>query len=181
MMEMEGSRHHEALYLNSGFPSPRTHWMSSSVSAYQTRNFPYEENSPNQTEAVDNVAKSEKEVLDLELPVFEYNERGEERGFMNGEVDGVPNFLKEQSLESGNRSSKLQLDLNEPAKIEEHSDYVFNQFLSPTTSNEIGQESDKKNEGEDSVKDSHGMNEAQCQPLSANCQGGKKMYILISS
>ncbi|VVB13635.1 unnamed protein product [Arabis nemorensis] len=173
MMEMEVTRHNEALYLNSGFPGPRTHWMSSSVSAYHTGSFPYEEDIPNQIEAVANVAKSEK-VLDLELPVFEYN--GEERGFMNGEVDGVPNFLKEQSLrrmslECGRQSNKPQLDLNEPAKIEEHSDYGFNQFLSSVTSNEIGEESDTKNEGEDSVKDSYGMDEAEGQPLSAKCQG----------
>lgn len=186
MMELEVTRHNEALYLNSGFPSPTTHWMSSSISAYHTGSYPYGENCPNQIEAVDSVKKSEKKVLDLELPVFEYNDRGEERGFMNGEVDEVPNFLKEQSLrmmslKSGKQLNKLQLDLNEPAKIEEHSDYGFNQFLSSVTSNGIGKESDTKNEGEDSVKDSYGKNEAEGQPLSARCQGGKELYILISS
>ncbi|XP_018476236.1 uncharacterized protein LOC108847487 [Raphanus sativus] len=52
MMEMEGSRQQdeeEALYLNSSVPSPTTHWMSSSVSIYQTRNFPCEQQlMPNQ-------------------------------------------------------------------------------------------------------------------------------------
>uniref|UniRef100_A0A1J3JUS4 Uncharacterized protein n=1 Tax=Noccaea caerulescens TaxID=107243 RepID=A0A1J3JUS4_NOCCA len=149
MMEMEGARHHEALNLNSSFLSLRTtHWMDSSVSTYQTRNFPSEENVSNQREAVDHVDKSKKKVLDLELPVLECPGRKEESGFMNGEV--------EQSLEPSNRLNKLQLDLNEPAKTGEHSDYVFNQFLSPAvTSVETGQESDKKKEEEDSVKSSN--------------------------
>lgn len=153
MMEMEGVRHHEALNLNSSFLSLRTtHWMDSSVSAYQTRNFPYEENVSNQLEAVDHVDKSKK-VFDLELPVLECHDRKEESGFMNGEVSS--NFLIEQSPEPSNRLDKLQLDLNEPAKTGEHSDYVFNQFLSPVTSVETGQESDKKKEEEDSVKSSN--------------------------
>lgn len=184
MMEMEKTRHHKALYLNSGFPIPRTHWMSSSISAYQTRNLPNEEDIPNQIEAgllVDNkVEKFEKKVLDLELPVFEYNN-------MHGEVHEAQKILEEQSLrrmslDSGKQSNKLKLDLNEPAKIEEHSDYVFNQFLSPVTSNEIGEEFDTKNEGESSVKGSNGMHEAQG---SVKCVEGKKMelfvYILVSS
>ncbi|XP_019097819.1 PREDICTED: uncharacterized protein LOC104768985 [Camelina sativa] len=163
MMEMEGTRHQNAVYLNSGFPIPRTHWMSSSISAYQTRYLPHEENIPYQMEAellVDNkVEKSEKKVLDLELPVFEYND-------MHGGVHEAPNFLKEQSLrmmslDSGKQLSKLQLDLNEPAKIEEHSDNVFSQFLSPVTSDGIREESDRKNEGESSLKGFNGMNEAQ--------------------
>lgn len=172
MMEMERTRHHEALYLNSGFPSHRTQWMNSSISSNQNRSFLCEEQIPNQIEAVDNVEKSEKNVLDLELPVFESNDREKERGSVNGEADEVPNFLKKQSLKSGKQSNRLQLDLNEPAKIDEQSDYVFSQFLSPVTSNEIGEESNTKNEGEDSVKGSHWMNEAQG---SVKCRGGKKM------
>ncbi|KAL1196784.1 hypothetical protein V5N11_024602 [Cardamine amara subsp. amara] len=162
MMEMERTRHHEALYLSSGFPSHRTHCMNTSVfSTYQNRNFRCEEYIPNQIEAVDNVDKSEKKVLDLELPVFEYNDREEERGdSTNGEVDVVPNFLKEQSLESG-KQNKLLLDLNEPPKIDEQSDYVFNQFLCPVTSNEVGEEYD-------SIKGSNGMNEVQG---SVKCRG----------
>ncbi|RID68132.1 hypothetical protein BRARA_C00314 [Brassica rapa] len=146
MMEMEGTRQHEeALYLNSSVPSLTTHWMSSNVSIYQTRNFPYEENIPNQTEAADNVKKPEKMVLDLELPVLECHDGEEETSLMNGEVAN--------SLESGSQSNKLQFDLNEPAETEE--DY---QFLSPVSSNE----SDKKNEGEGrSVKGSCWMYEAQ--------------------
>lgn len=142
MMEMEGTRQHEeALYLNSSVPSPTTHWMSSNVSTYQT----YEENIPNQTEAADNVKKPEKMVLDLELPVLECHDGEEETSLMNGEVAN--------SLESGSQSNKLQFDLNEPAEIEEHY-----QFLSPASFNE----SDKKNEGEEgSVKGSCWMYEAQ--------------------
>lgn len=141
MMEMEGTRQHEeALYLNSSVPSPTTHWMSSNVSTYQT----YEENIPNQTEAADNVKKPEKMVLDLELPVLECHDGEEETSLMNGEVAN--------SLESGSQSNKLQFDLNEPAEIEEHY-----QFLSPASFNE----SDKKNEGEEgSVKGSCWMYEA---------------------
>ncbi|EOA20166.1 hypothetical protein CARUB_v10000460mg [Capsella rubella] len=163
MMEMEGTRHHRASFLNSGFPIPRSHWMGSSISAYQTRNLSHEADIAYQMEAellVENkVEKFEKKVLDLELPVFEYND-------MDEEVHEAPNFLKQQSLrrmslDSGQQFSKLQLDLNEPAKIEEHSDIVFNQFLSPLTSNEIGEQSDTKNEGESSVKGSNGTNEAQ--------------------
>ncbi|CAL9229558.1 unnamed protein product [Arabidopsis halleri] len=159
MMEMEETRHHKALYLNSGFPIPRTHWMSSSISAYQTRNLPHEEEDIPRLLVDNKVEKFEKKVLDLELPVFEYND-------MLGEVHEAQNFLVEQSLkrmslDSGKQSSKLLLDLNEPAKIEEHSDYVFNQFLSTVTSNEIGEESDTKNEGESLVKGSNGMDEAQ--------------------
>ncbi|ESQ40713.1 hypothetical protein EUTSA_v10015619mg, partial [Eutrema salsugineum] len=160
MMEMEGTRHNVAMHLDSSFP--RTHWMNSSVSTYQTRDFLYEGNFTNRTEAVDNLEKSEKVVLDLELPVIEYDDREVERGLMNGEVCEVSNFLKEQSLESSNQLNKLQLDLNEPAKIEEqHSDNVLSQFPSPVTSNEIVKESDEKNEGRDSV-----MNEAQGQQSS---------------
>ncbi|CAE6090299.1 unnamed protein product [Arabidopsis arenosa] len=159
MMEMEETRHHKTLYLNSGFPIPRTHWMSSSISAYQTRNLPHEEEDIPRLLVDNKVEKFEKKVLDLELPVFEYND-------MFGEVHEAQNFLEEQSLkrmslDSSKQSSKLLLDLNEPAKIEEHSDYVFNQFLSTVTSNEIGEESDTKNEGESLVKGSNGMNEAQ--------------------
>ncbi|KAF3547360.1 hypothetical protein DY000_02000335 [Brassica cretica] len=145
MMEMEGTRQHEeALYLNSSVPSPTTHWMSSNVSTYQT----YEENTPNQIEAADNVNKPEKMVLDLELPVLECHDGEEETSQMNGEVHEVAN-----SLESGSQSNKLQFDLNEPAKSEE--DY---QFISPVSSDE----SDKKNEGEEgSVKGSCWMYEAQ--------------------
>ncbi|CAA7026958.1 unnamed protein product [Microthlaspi erraticum] len=136
MMEMGGARHHEALNLNSSFLSlGTTHWMSSSVSTYQTRN---EENIPNHLEAVDHADKSKEKVLDLELPVLECHVRRKERGSVNGEVGEVSNF-----------------DLNEPAKIEEHSDYVLNQFLSPVTSVEIGEESGKKNEEEDCVKSSN--------------------------
>ncbi|CAG7878999.1 unnamed protein product [Brassica rapa] len=132
MMEMEGTH--------------TTHWLSSSVSVHQTRNFPYgEENIPNQTEAVDSTKKSEKMVLDLELPVLECHDGEEETSLMNGEVAN--------SLESGSQSNKLQFDLNEPAKTEE--DY---QFISPDSLNE----SDKKNEGEEgSLKGSCWMYEAQ--------------------
>ncbi|XP_010452743.1 PREDICTED: uncharacterized protein LOC104734796 [Camelina sativa] len=164
MMEMEGTRQQNAMYLNPVFPIPRIHWMSSSISAYQTRGLPHEEDIPYQMEAellVDNkVEKFEKKVLDMELPVFEYND-------MHGGVHEAPNFLKEQSLrmmslDSGNQLSKLQLDLNEPAKIEEHSDNVFSQFLSPVTSDRIREESDDtKNERESSLKGFNGMNEAQ--------------------
>lgn len=149
MMEMEGTRqqHEEALYLNSSVPSLTTHWMSSDVSIYQTRNFPYEENIPNQDEAADYVKKPEKMVLDLELPVLECHDGEEETSLMNGQVHEVAN-----SLESGSQSNKLQFDLNEPAEIEEHYE-----FLCPVSSNE----SDKKNEGEDSVKGSCWMYEAQ--------------------
>lgn len=160
MMEMEETRHNKALYLNSGLPIPRTHWMSSSISAYQTRNLPHEEENISRLLVDNKVEKFEKKkVLDLELPVFEYSD-------MLEEVHEAQNFLEEQSLQrmsldSGKQSSKLQLDLNEPAKIEEHSDYVFNQFLSSVISNEIGEESDTKNEGESLVKGSNGINEAQ--------------------
>ncbi|KAL0709156.1 hypothetical protein Bca4012_016134 [Brassica carinata] len=147
MMEMEGTRqqHEEALYLNSGLPSlttlSSTHWMSSNVSIYQTRNFPCEQqHMPNQTEAVSDVNKSEKMVLDLELPVLECHDGEEETSLMNIEVHEVAN------------SNKLQFDLNEPAEIEEHYE-----FLCPVSSNE----SDKKNEGEDLVKGSCWMYEAQ--------------------
>lgn len=142
MMEMEGSRQQdeeEALYLNSSVPSPTTHWMSSNVSIYQTRNFPCEQQQlmPNQTEAVSDVKKPEKLVLDLELPVLECHDGGEEEtSLMNGQVHEVAN-----SLESGSKSNKLQFDLNEPAEIEEHYE-----FTSPVSS----VESDKKNEGEGS-------------------------------
>ncbi|XP_010423171.1 PREDICTED: uncharacterized protein LOC104708321 [Camelina sativa] len=158
MMEMEGTQHQNALYLNPAFPIPRAHWMSSSISAYQTRYLPHEEDIPYHMEAerlVDNnVEKFEKKLLDLEVPVFEYND-------MHGGVHDAPNFLKEQSLRRSLDSGKLQLDLNEPAKIEEHSDNVFSQFLSPVTSNGIREGSDTKNEGESSLKGFNGMNEAQ--------------------
>lgn len=180
MIEMEETRHHKALYLNSGLHIPRTHWMSSSISAYQTRNLPHEEEDIPRLVVDNKVEKLEKKVLDLEVPVFEYND-------MLGEVHEAQNFLEEQSLkrmslDSGKQSSKLLLDLNEPAKIEEHSDYVFNQFLSTVTSNEIEEESDTKNEGESLVKGSNGMDEAQ---ESVKCREGKKMevyvYIYVSS
>ena len=157
MMEMEGTRQHEeALYLNSSVPSPTTHWMSSNVSTYQT----YEENIPNQTEAADNVKKPEKMVLDLELPVLECHDGEEETSLMNGEVAN--------SLESGSQSNKLQFDLNEPAEIEEHY-----QFLSPVSSDE----SDKKNEGEEgSVKGSCWMYEAK-----GKIMFNIKFYILVKA
>ena len=147
MMEMEGTH--------------TTHCLSSSVSVYQTRNFPYgEENIPKQTEAVDSTKKSEKMVLDLELPVLECHDGEEETSLMNGEVAN--------SLESGSQSNKLQFDLNEPAETEE--DY---QFLSPVSSNE----SDKKNEGEGrSVKGSCWMYEAQ-----GNIMFNIKFYIFIEA
>ena len=146
-MEMEGTH--------------TTHCLSSSVSVYQTRNFPYgEENIPKQTEAVDSTKKSEKMVLDLELPVLECHDGEEETSLMNGEVAN--------SLESGSQSNKLQFDLNEPAETEE--DY---QFLSPVSSNE----SDKKNEGEGrSVKGSCWMYEAQ-----GNIMFNIKFYIFIEA
>ncbi|KAF8118716.1 hypothetical protein N665_0002s0030 [Sinapis alba] len=148
MMEMEGTRQQEeALYLNSSVPSPTTHWMNSNVSIYQTRNFPCEQHMPNQTEAVSDVNKSEKMVLDLESPVLECHDGEEQTSLMNGEVHEVANSLK-----SGSQLNKLQFDLNEPAEIEEHYE-----FLCPVSSNE----SDKKNEGEDSVKGSCWMYEAQ--------------------
>ncbi|CAH2073645.1 unnamed protein product [Thlaspi arvense] len=178
MLEMERTRRHEALYLNSTFPSLGTHWMNPSVSTYQTRSFVYEDNILNRIEAADNVEKSEKVVVDLELPVFECSDREVERGLMNGEVHKVATFLKEQSVESGNQLSKLQFDLNEPAKIEEDSGYVFNQFLSPpVTSNETGE---KKNEVEDSVKGSDWMNEAQGQQSSVKCRGGHGIDLNMS-
>ncbi|CAH8388097.1 unnamed protein product [Eruca vesicaria subsp. sativa] len=125
MMEMEGTRN-------------TTHWLSSSVSMYQTRSLPYEENIPKQVESLENVKKSEKMVLDLDLPVLECHDGDEETILMNGEVHEVAN--------------KLQFDLNEPAEIEEQY-----QFLSPVAS----KDSDKKNEGEDSVKGSCWMYEVQ--------------------
>ncbi|KAJ0235301.1 Uncharacterized protein HA466_0268900 [Hirschfeldia incana] len=140
MMEMEGTRQQheeEALYLNSSVPSPTTHWMSSNVSVYHTRNFPCEQqHMPNQTEAVSDVKKPEKLVLDLELPVLECHDGEEETSLINGQVHEVAN-----SLESGSKSNKLLFDLNEPAEIEEHYE-----FISPVSS----VESDKKNEGEGS-------------------------------
>ncbi|CAN8298641.1 unnamed protein product [Cochlearia groenlandica] len=154
MMGMEETRHHEALYLNSTFPSHRTHWMSSCVSTYQTMN---------QTKAVDNVEK----VLDLELPDFGYHDRGEESSLMCGEFT---NFLKEESLESGHQSSKLLLDLNEPAKTEEDSEHVSDQFLSPVISNEIG---------ENSAKVSNSMNEPQGQ-IGRGCGIDLNMSPLLS-
>lgn len=92
----------------------------------------------------DEIDKSGEVVLDLELPF--YGDIWEEEGSKNGEVLEVPNFPKDQSPRSMSLESVVQpesvhllgfsnfkciLDLNEPARIEAHSDYELNQFLIP--------------------------------------------------
>ncbi|XP_024007517.1 uncharacterized protein LOC18011924 isoform X1 [Eutrema salsugineum] len=140
MMKMEGTnniysqpRH---LFLNARASSPRAsiHWMGSAISTSKTSVLPPDDASAKIDEAGffgDESDKSGEKVL--------------EKGLKNGQVHQVLNFAKDQSPrsiksavhpENVQHSSALLrsnciLDLNEPAKIEEHSDYELNQFLSP--------------------------------------------------
>lgn len=156
MMQMEEANNlysqPQHLLLDAGVSSPRRSilWMGSCVSTSKTSVFPPEEAFSNIDEAGISryeIDKSRQKVLDLELPSYGYldiGEEGEEEGSKNGEV---LNFPKDQpprimSLESvvqpenvqhltGLARSKCIVDLNEPAKIWEHSDYELNPLLSP--------------------------------------------------
>ncbi|CAL9244467.1 unnamed protein product [Arabidopsis halleri] len=141
MMEMEETNNlytqPQHLFPNAGVSSPRRsiHWMGLSISSAKIDEAGI---------SGDEIDKSGEKVLDLELP--SYGDIWEEEGSKNGEVLEVPNFPKDQSPRSMSLESVVQpesvhllglsnfkciLDLNEPARIEAHSDYELNQFLIP--------------------------------------------------
>lgn len=153
MMEMEETNnlYSQPRHLLAGASSPRAslHWMGSSISTSKTSVLPPKDVSAKIDEAGfsgDESDKSGEKVLDLELLSYGYLDTGEEEeGSKNGEVHEVTNYPKDQSPRSSSFESVVQpenmrhltdlskciLDLNEPAKIEKHSDYELNQFLSP--------------------------------------------------
>ncbi|VVB17594.1 unnamed protein product [Arabis nemorensis] len=126
------------LLLNAGDSSPRAgiHWMSSSISTSKTRVLPPKEDGSAKIDEAgisgDESDKYREKVLDLELPSYGYLDIGEEEeGSKNGEVHESVFQLENVRHLTGFSRSKCILDLNEPAKIEEHSDYEPNHFLSP--------------------------------------------------
>lgn len=157
-MEMEKTNNlyiqPQHIFSNARVSTPRRsiHWMGSSISTSKTSVWPIEDASAKINEAGisgDEIDKSGDEVLDLELPSYGHRDiwEEEEEGSKNVEVLEAPNFPKDQSPRSMSLESVVQpgsvqqltglsrfkciLDLNEPAKIEEHSDYELNQFLTP--------------------------------------------------
>ncbi|XP_023643749.1 uncharacterized protein LOC17876703 isoform X2 [Capsella rubella] len=132
------------------YPDDRGHWMGSCISTSKTSVWSPEDASAKTDEAGisgDEIAKSGEKLLDLESLSSGCRGIWEEEGLKNGEVHEAPNFPKDQSPRSMSLESVVQpgsvqhltglskfkciLDLNEPAKIEDHSDYELNQFLTP--------------------------------------------------
>ncbi|XP_010483794.1 PREDICTED: uncharacterized protein LOC104762242 [Camelina sativa] len=149
MMEMEETNNiytqPQHLFPNAGGRS--IHWMGSIISTSKTSVWPPEDASAKIDEAGvsgDEIDKSGEKVLDLESPSYEYLDM-EEEGSKNVEVPSFPkddqspsympleSFVQPESVQhlTGLSRFKCKLDLNEPAKIGEHSDYELNQFLTP--------------------------------------------------
>lgn len=176
-MEMEETNNlytqPQHLFPNAGVSSPRRsiHWMGLSISTAKIDEAGI---------SGDEIDKSGEKVLDLELPSFGYRDIWEEKSSKNGQVLEVPNFPKDQSprsmsLESvvqpesmqhllGLSSFKCILDLNEPARIEAHSDYELNQFLTPAK-----------------TRSERAEPEVQGQRISTKCQAGGEclLYMIL--
>ncbi|KAG7535045.1 hypothetical protein ISN45_Aa08g025280 [Arabidopsis thaliana x Arabidopsis arenosa] len=175
MLEMEETNNlytqPQHLFPNAGVSSPRKsiHWMGLSISTAKIDEAGI---------SGDEIDKSAEKVLDLEIP--SYGDIWEEEGSKNGQVLEVPNFRKDQSPRSmspesvvqpesvqhllGLSSFKCILDLNEPARIEAHSDYELNQFLTPAQ-----------------TKSERAEPEVQGPPISTKCQAENGIDLNIES